>query len=407
MIYTVARTRAFQNIGRGTAFITSEAITEIAIDLWFNERQRRLCHERNLWFMRTTKLYHLSAVSESALYDFPIANANTATLKYKSDLGMYIMRSSEKVVATFEAGETWTTANGGASDTTNFREGKTGWNLSPAASATEYSTSGITHNLELFSDNEEAASTDIIHCWVYVADKNNLASFSLIFDCNNADYATDIYTYTVEQDDIVDGWNEFNIVKSDFTRTGSTTGKDWGTIAGIKISATATAVAAASVTFDEIRLVQASPADYNWEPVTKIPEIYSKGSYDLKTPGRPAEYGIEGNKFRLFPFADDTYKLLLVYNGYLTDLSSDSDTNDILNDFPDILISGAMADGYRYLGEFDKAMAWEQEYERHKTEMFRLDTMKQLSPTFQLVPFKNSGKAGYSGYVKLPENLYI
>ena len=137
MQFSAAYTRVLQNIGRGSTFITDSATTVTAYKSWFNERQRRLCNERNLWFMRTTKLYYLSAVVESALYDFPIANTNTATFKYKSDLGMYIMRASEKVVATFEAGETWTTVNGGASDTTNFKEGKTGESLTPATSATE------------------------------------------------------------------------------------------------------------------------------------------------------------------------------------------------------------------------------------------------------------------------------
>jgi len=358
MQFSVAKTRVIQNLGRGTSFIqtdTDGSLTTVAVNSWFNERQRRLCNERNFWFMRTQARMYLTEVQHSCLYDYPIADTTITQLKYKSDLVMQIQENVEKVVANMESGESWITTSGGAADTTHYKEGNRGFGVTPAASATEYTTLAKIEDLELFSDGTVSTTADIIHCWVWVTNRNHIASFSIIFDCNSADYATDIYTYTVAKASIVDGWNEFNIAKSAFTRTGATASKDWGTIAGIKLTATAGATGAAVVTWDEITMVKASPKDTGLKIVKNISEIMAGQCYAHDDYGEPEAYTIEKNKFRLYPYPDSSYILFLNYYGYPTDLSSDTDTNDLLNDFPDVLIYGATADGFRYLQEHQDA----------------------------------------------------
>lgn len=402
MQFSVAKTRVFQNIGRGTSFITDTATTTTAINSWFNERQRRLCNMRNFWFMRALKRYYIVATNQWTTYDFPIQDTNIAQSKYKSDMYMVIQETSEKVVSTFESGETW---SAGSADTTRYKEGNQGWKLSPTASATVNSDRTYDVDLTKFSDGSSAGDSDIIRFWVWLDDDINCASISIIFDVNGGSFATDYYTGT-QSTGFITGWNEINILKSSFTRTGSTTGKNWSTVEAIRIQAVASAKGTLNATFDQIRLVKAAPVETNQRIIFRDSELNTHINYNTHSNGKPEVYNIEGDKFRLYPYADRAYMAWLVYYGYLVDLSNDTDVNSLLNDYPDVLIAGATADGFRYLGMIQDAQSWETEYSKHVSDLLALDTVKKLSAEFQIVPKKDSSMGYIDNYIHLPYPSY-
>ena len=165
--------------------------------------------------------------------------------------------AQEKVIETLDTG--WSTANGGANDTTNYKEGISSWKVSPADTATEYTTKSITNDIDLTSFNnlDASATSDYIHFWTYVTYSTNVASIDIYLDCNADDFSTDYYSYSISSASLTstnNKWTEFDIAKSDFTRVGSTANKHWATITSIKFSAEADG-RAIEVTFDDLRMI--------------------------------------------------------------------------------------------------------------------------------------------------------
>ena len=408
MLYSAAITRVIQNVGRGTAFLTDATTTSTFIDSLFNERQRQLCNDRNFWFMRTQTKYYCPKVNISTLYDLPIANTITGQLRYKSDLTMYIQQNTDKQLANFETlgatGENWT---GVTADTTNFRTGTQGGKVSPTASTTANGTRPVKSDMTVFSDGSTSGTGDYIHAWVYLDSYINATSIAIAFDCNANDYATDYFEYVISTG-LIDGWNEFRFAKSAFTRVGATVGKGWNTIVGMRVQATANANGTLNATFDEIQMIKASPNDNALALISRISEISSVQRYSSDDTGKPECYTLENGKFRLFPFADQSYTLWLIYHGYLTDniYSSGTLTNTILTDYPEVLIKGVTADVFAYLGEYNDSQYWELEATKDFRDLLALDTVKKLSGEFMLVPLKDSGSGG-NDYSSLPPATYI
>jgi hypothetical protein len=63
--------------------------------------------------------------------------------------------------------------------------------------------------------------------------------------------------------------------------------------------------------------------------------------------------------FRLWPpIPDQNYTVLFSYYGWPADLSGTS-TNWLTDNFPNLLIAGAVAEGWRFLGELQEAQWWD------------------------------------------------
>jgi len=85
---------------------------------------------------------------------------------------------------------------------------------------------------------------------------------------------------------------------------------------------------------------------------------------DTEGYGTPRYYAIQYGQIHLFPAPDhgannDTaWTLNLEYYGYLDDLSEDTDTDDLIDGFPEVVEALATARGFRFSHEYDKAAQW-------------------------------------------------
>lgn len=101
--------------------------------------------------------------------------------------------------------------------------------------------------------------------------------------------------------------------------------------------------------------------------------------------GRPTHYCIEQEYIELWKLPDHTYNggsawtIYLAYYGYLADLSSDSDTNAITDDYPEVLEYYATALGYRFGADADMEEYWLGRAAQVLAEMMAEDNQKKLS----------------------------
>lgn len=79
----------------------------------------------------------------------------------------------------------------------------------------------------------------------------------------------------------------------------------------------------------------------------------------------PKKYCIQRGQIYLYPIpdhasnSDTAWTLNLEYYGYLTDLSDDTDTNDLITDHPETVEALAASMAFRYAFEEEKAEYWE------------------------------------------------
>jgi len=101
---------------------------------------------------------------------------------------------------------------------------------------------------------------------------------------------------------------------------------------------------------------------------------------DTDDVGTPRHYAIQRGQIYLFPKPDhsdndDTaWTLNLEYYGFLDDLSGDSDTNDLLDNYPDVVEAVAVAIAFRYFYEEERAEYWEGKASDMIADMIREDT---------------------------------
>jgi len=80
--------------------------------------------------------------------------------------------------------------------------------------------------------------------------------------------------------------------------------------------------------------------------------------------GTPTHYAIQKGQIYLFPKPDHSanggsaWTINLEYYGYLDDLDSDTDTNDLVANYPEILEAFATASAFDYVYEEEKASYW-------------------------------------------------
>jgi len=113
-------------------------------------------------------------------------------------------------------------------------------------------------------------------------------------------------------------------------------------------------------------------------------DIENKSEYaDLDDKGVPRHYAIQNNQIHLYHKPDhsqnnDTaWTINFEYYGYLADLSTDAGTNDLIDDYPEVVEAGATARALKWAGtegaeaEGKTADSWEREFREMLAIMIR------------------------------------
>ncbi len=98
--------------------------------------------------------------------------------------------------------------------------------------------------------------------------------------------------------------------------------------------------------------------------------------------GRPTHYAIVDGKM-LLNQVDGANNIILRYHAKLADLSADSDTNDVLTNYPSIYVYGALAHHAALRGD-DAVATWFPAYEKAKKQA-RADDNKKGGPSPSVV----------------------
>lgn len=124
------------------------------------------------------------------------------------------------------------------------------------------------------------------------------------------------------------------------------------------------------------------------KPLTKIfkSEIKNRREFkDTTASGTPTHYCMEEENLELWKLPDHSYNndsawtIYLAYYGYLADLSGDTDTNAITNQYPEVLEYYATALGFRFGLDAEMEQYWLSRAAQVLSEMIQEDNDKKLS----------------------------
>lgn len=74
--------------------------------------------------------------------------------------------------------------------------------------------------------------------------------------------------------------------------------------------------------------------------------------------GKPVRYSINAGELDFYPEPDATYNLTMVYRARVPELSTEYNTNWILNDYPDLYLYGSLVHSAPYLQDDDRLGLW-------------------------------------------------
>lgn len=80
---------------------------------------------------------------------------------------------------------------------------------------------------------------------------------------------------------------------------------------------------------------------------------------DTSGTGTPRKYSLQKGQIYLYPKPNTALVMNLEYYGFLDDLTDDTDTNDLVDDYAEVLEAFATSMGYRYVFEEERANYWE------------------------------------------------
>lgn len=89
--------------------------------------------------------------------------------------------------------------------------------------------------------------------------------------------------------------------------------------------------------------------------------------------GTPRKYAIQKNQIYLYPIPATALSMNLEYYGFMGDLSADTDTNDLIDDYPEVVEALATSFAYRYAFEEERANYWESKATAQVLEMVTED----------------------------------
>lgn len=87
-------------------------------------------------------------------------------------------------------------------------------------------------------------------------------------------------------------------------------------------------------------------------------EIVDRREEIANVTGRPRFYAITGSQFEFLPSPDDTYNAELVYFGKVPTLGTETPTNWLLTDHPDLYLYGALIHSAPYLSDDARVQVW-------------------------------------------------
>lgn len=138
-----------------------------------------------------------------------------------------------------------------------------------------------------------------------------------------------------------------------------------------------------------------------WTELDMIDYHIYRRKFDDSTTGEPTHYVLGGSGNILFrPVPDDSYTIRLDYWKYLTDLAASGSSNTLLNQYPDVLETGATYRGYRYLGELEDAATWKALYEQKLKDLVIANAEREL-PDEMVLNFRPDV---YGSPTKTPKN---
>lgn len=105
--------------------------------------------------------------------------------------------------------------------------------------------------------------------------------------------------------------------------------------------------------------------------------------HDDVTEAQPGYYLLDGAGNVLFrPVADDSYTIVLDYWKYLADLVDAGSSNDLLDQYPDVLETGATYRTFRRYGELEDAGVWKTLYEQKLRDLVIANAERELPDEF-------------------------
>jgi len=122
----------------------------------------------------------------------------------------------------------------------------------------------------------------------------------------------------------------------------------------------------------------------------KYEKLTLTNSYEIIKKIMPEEIGepkyivIEKDMYSLFPAPDKDYVLRITYYAYFSPISSDADTNYILDKEVDVLLNGVLQRIFSYLFEYEQAQYYGQIYQQKLLLLKRREVVKELPTEMRL-----------------------
>ncbi|GAG61713.1 unnamed protein product, partial [marine sediment metagenome] len=108
--------------------------------------------------------------------------------------------------------------------------------------------------------------------------------------------------------------------------------------------------------------------------------------YDGVADGSPVHYVIDGDNIDIYPLPDEVLTMTFLHYIYLVDLAAATDTNEITNNCPDLLINGALSDLFGMYTMVDKVKYHEALYNKYLADLNARDISRRLPKDMNLSP---------------------
>jgi len=116
----------------------------------------------------------------------------------------------------------------------------------------------------------------------------------------------------------------------------------------------------------------------DWEELDYAEWIDIRRDYDATTTGQPQHYIIEGDELYLYPIPNDSYTVRLDYYKYLADLAASGSSNNLLDNYPEILEAYATHKAFSRLREFEESAAWEGKFNRELRDLVLANAEREV-----------------------------
>jgi hypothetical protein len=119
-------------------------------------------------------------------------------------------------------------------------------------------------------------------------------------------------------------------------------------------------------------------------PQTDISSAYQR--YNGTFTGSPASWSMGATTFNIWPTPDAAYTIKVDGYGYLADLAADADHNTLTDEWPELLIAGALADCYAEVQMVEDSLLNEQKFAKFLRDLRVSDVERSLAGVTILEP---------------------